>query len=241
VSLPANGPRACLVLLLVTSSWAAAGQSPYAPLAERPLKALSDEQIDEYLEGRGMGLALAAELNGYPGPMHVLELADTLALSEAQRREVEAIFGAMRSEAIALGGEIVDRERRLDELFAERRIDETALAEATEALGRLNGRLRGVHLAAHLATARVLSEEQVERYAEARGYGAGGGHHGHPPGGHPADGHAPDGHPPDGHSHDGHPHDGGLHDGGPNGGPHRAPGHDPGGDGGGRQPDRERR
>ena len=33
----------------------------------------------------GMGLALAAELNGYPGPAHVIELAKSLGLSEPQR------------------------------------------------------------------------------------------------------------------------------------------------------------
>jgi hypothetical protein len=33
-----------------------------------------------------MGLALAAELNGYPGPIHVLELGDQLNLSSVQSR-----------------------------------------------------------------------------------------------------------------------------------------------------------
>ena len=53
-------------------------QTPYAEMQGRSIKALSDQQIADLNTGRGMGLALAAELNGYPGPSHVLELADKL-------------------------------------------------------------------------------------------------------------------------------------------------------------------
>jgi hypothetical protein len=37
-------------------------------MQSRPIKALSDQQVSDLRAGRGMGLALAAELNGYPGP-----------------------------------------------------------------------------------------------------------------------------------------------------------------------------
>ena len=56
-------------------------QSPYAGMQARSIKALSEQQIADLKAGRGMGLALAAELNGYPGPAHVLEVADQLGLS----------------------------------------------------------------------------------------------------------------------------------------------------------------
>ena len=49
---------------------------PYAGMQQRALKALSEDQIADLRAGKGMGLALAAELNGYPGPIHVLELCD---------------------------------------------------------------------------------------------------------------------------------------------------------------------
>src|SRR5579883_151022 len=77
---------------------AAAAQSPYAGLEARPVKALSDEQIADLKAGRGMGLALAAELNGYPGPRHLLDLADQLSLTPAQRAEVQRLFDAMAAE-----------------------------------------------------------------------------------------------------------------------------------------------
>jgi hypothetical protein len=56
-------------------------QSPYAGMQMRLIKALSEQQIADLKAGRGMGLALPAELNGYPGPIHVLELSDELGLS----------------------------------------------------------------------------------------------------------------------------------------------------------------
>ena len=39
------------------------------------IKSLSQDDQSALLAGRGMGLARPAELNGYPGPAHVLELA----------------------------------------------------------------------------------------------------------------------------------------------------------------------
>src|SRR5262245_36186825 len=96
------------VILLVGATGLLAGPSavaqhgphaatPYAGLQDRQIKALSDQQIADLRAGRGMGLALAAELNGYPGPLHVLELADALQLSEPQRTETKRLFEAMKA------------------------------------------------------------------------------------------------------------------------------------------------
>src|ERR671938_205396 len=74
-------------------------QTPYAGMKTRSIKALSDQQIADLNAGRGMGLALAAELNGYPGPSHVLELADKLELSADQRASMQRLFDAMKAEA----------------------------------------------------------------------------------------------------------------------------------------------
>src|SRR5262245_23543288 len=76
---------------------------PYALMQARSVKALGDQQMADLRAGRGMGLALAAELNGYPGPLHVLELADRLGLSPDQRREVQRLYDAMKAKAIAAG------------------------------------------------------------------------------------------------------------------------------------------
>lgn len=143
---------------------------PYAGAEARPIKALSDEQVADLRAGRGMGLALAAELNGYPGPMHVLELADRLGLAPDQRARVEALFGAMKQEAIALGERVIEAEAALDRLFASRTVTSESLAAATQAVGMAQGALRASHLRHHLATAEVLTPEQIARYDRARGY-----------------------------------------------------------------------
>ena len=122
------------------------GTSPYSGLQQRAVKALSEQQVSDLRTGRGMGLALAAELNGYPGPMHVLELADQLALSDAQRQKVRELTDAMKSEAVPVGEKLIEDERALDRAFAERKISPEALAALTARIGETQGQLRAVHL-----------------------------------------------------------------------------------------------
>src|SRR5262249_55492656 len=89
-------------------------QMPYAGLQQRTIKALSDQQLSDLREGRGMGLALAAELNGYPGPLHVLELADQLELSTDVRERVRQLYDAMKAEAVPVGKLLIAHEAALD-------------------------------------------------------------------------------------------------------------------------------
>lgn len=147
--------------------------SPYAGLEGREIKALSAEEIAALRSGEGAGFALTAELNGVPGPRHVLDLADELDLSPGQRSEVEAVFAAMRDEAVELGERLVAAERELDRFFADGRTDPDALAGRVAEAARLRGRLRAVHLVAHLATAGILAPAQTARYVELRGYAGG--------------------------------------------------------------------
>jgi Spy/CpxP family protein refolding chaperone len=144
--------------------------SPYADLQSRPIKALSEQQISDLRAGRGMGFALAAELNGYPGPLHVIEFASKLELSAEQRRRMDALFAAMKAEATALGEALIGEEAALDRLFARREINTDALIAATSKIGATQAALRAAHLKYHLATVEVLSPVQVEKYAELRGY-----------------------------------------------------------------------
>jgi hypothetical protein len=92
--------------------------SPYAGMQARPIKALSAEQIADLRAGRGMSLALAAELNGYPGPRHVLELGEQLGLTDQQRAAVQRLFDNMTAEVLRLGQELISQEAELDRLFA---------------------------------------------------------------------------------------------------------------------------
>jgi Spy/CpxP family protein refolding chaperone len=169
-------------IALAISAAAAEPGNPYAGQEMRAIKALSDEDIAGLLKGEGMGFAKAAELNGYPGPRHVLDLAAQLKLTDAQRRQVQAIFERMSAGAKPLGAELVDRERSLDALFTRGEIRPDRLAIETAAIAKLSGRLRAVHLAAHLETKALLTPGQVAQYQQLRGYqdpSAPHGHHNH--------------------------------------------------------------
>ncbi len=158
--------------MLLAPSFSIAQQhpSPYAGQQSRDIKALSDDEIHGYLNGQGMALAKAGELNHYPGPIHVLELADRLRLTEAQKQHTEAIRKTMLSETIPLGTRIVEKERDLDQLFATGSIDKAKLDSTVADIGRLQGELRAAHLRAHLEQKRILTPEQVAKYDELRGY-----------------------------------------------------------------------
>jgi hypothetical protein len=145
-------------------------RSAYVGQQSRDIKALSGEDIAALRNADGMGLAKAAELNGYPGPRHVLALVRELWLSESQAAQVTAIRNRMSTAARPLGDELIDRERTLDQLFAQREITPERLTAATAAIGDIQGRLRAVHLAAHLETRAVLSTEQIAQYDKLRGY-----------------------------------------------------------------------
>lgn len=144
--------------------------NPYAGLEQRPVKALSPQEAADLQAGRGMGLAKVAELNHYPGPKHVLELADGLALTDEQTQKVKQIHATMEQEAQRLGKQVLAKETELERLFAERRADETGVRVLMAAIGQLQGELRFAHVNAHLATARVLSPVQVASYDRLRGY-----------------------------------------------------------------------
>jgi len=159
-----------IVLGCAPLCWSAESLSPYMGQEKREIKALSAEESQGYLSGSGMGLAKVAELHHYPGPRHVLDLAEPLRLSEEQRRQTQTLFAAMRTEAVRLGQQLVDREHHLELLFAAGTITEAQLEQRIIDLATLHGQLRAAHLRAHLAQRAILTPEQVRRYDELRGY-----------------------------------------------------------------------
>ena len=164
----------------------AAPDRPYAGMEQRPVKALSDEDLGDLRAGRGMGLALPAELNGLPGPRHVLDLAGRLGLSAGQRDAMQRMFDEMREAAVALGQRVIDREAALDRLFAAPTHDEAAMRSLVAEIAGLRGELRFTHLRYHLLARDALTPEQIALYRQARGYdGAMPAPAGHTPGAHP--------------------------------------------------------
>ncbi|WP_287177340.1 periplasmic heavy metal sensor [Mesorhizobium sp.] len=153
---------------------AAAGKdlatSSYSGVEKRRVKALSGEQMTDLLAGRGMGLALAAELNSYPGPLHVLELRDALGLTDEQALRTKSLLDQMKAETIPLGRQIIEKETELDRLFSERKMTTAHLAERTKTIADVQGALRAAHLRYHLEMAELLTPEQIRRYSQLRGY-----------------------------------------------------------------------
>ena len=159
-----------IVVLLPAYAFAQDGRSPYASETKREIKSLSLEERMAYERGEGMGLAKAAELNHYPGPKHVLDIAPRISLTAAQITETQRIYEEMHLSAVRLGTMIVDKERNLDTLFADNAADPRGLEVAVKEIARLQGELRFVHLETHLKLKRILTPAQIARYDELRGY-----------------------------------------------------------------------
>lgn len=167
-----------LVLMITVSPLAAFAQdhghggssAPYAGFETRKIKSLSAQDIEELRRGGGWGLALPAELNGRPGPAHLLELAEELDLTARQVEAISAIYEQMRTAAVAAGERFIAAEAALSDAFAGSDLSEETLrgllAEAAEA----RAELRFIHLSQHLSTPELLSDAQVQRYNVLRGY-----------------------------------------------------------------------
>lgn len=163
-----------LIVLAVSALTLAAfanTESPYGGQETREIKALSPQEIKDYLNGKGLGYAKAAELNHYPGPRHVLDMAKELTLTEEQTTQTQAVFDAMQSQAITLGTQLVEKEQELDRRFASGSIDTGALQTLVSDIGALQAKIRYVHLSAHLEQKALLTKHQIQMYDHLRGYG----------------------------------------------------------------------
>ncbi|HSL72788.1 MAG TPA: periplasmic heavy metal sensor [Longimicrobiales bacterium] len=165
-------------MIVALTGAALAQHSPFAGQGAREIKALSPQEVSDLLEGRGMGLAKVAELNHYPGPKHVLELARELSLSESQLAVTREIYDRMRRKAVPLGKQIVARERELEHLFGSERAQKDATRALLTEIAHLQGELRATHIEAHMETKQLLTPDQLRDYDRLRGY-ATNGHHSH--------------------------------------------------------------
>ncbi|NNF79440.1 MAG: hypothetical protein HKN05_15545 [Rhizobiales bacterium] len=143
----------------------------YAGQEDREVKSLSGDDIAQLKNGAGWGLAKSAELNGLPGPVHLLELRDQIMLSQTQVGEIKKIHSTMKRRAIKFGHQLILLERALDGEFASGNLTPEALKRRLVQISDVRRELRYIHLAAHLKTRPVLSDAQVAEYSKLRGYG----------------------------------------------------------------------
>jgi Spy/CpxP family protein refolding chaperone len=172
-------PLTLAVLLLAPSAPAQKSDHPHHRRADSVISradsvdaptGLSADEVVGLREGLGMGLARSAELHSYPGPLHVLELADALDLTAEQRATAERLRAEMLAEARPLGAQIIERERRLDNLFATGAATPEMVDRITAHIAEAQGQLRAAHLRAHVAMRDVLTPQQVAEYDRLRGY-----------------------------------------------------------------------
>jgi Spy/CpxP family protein refolding chaperone len=161
------------LIIGVALSASANQKSPYAGQEIRGIKALSQKEIDGYLSGKGMGYAKAAELNHYPGPRHVLDLSEQLALTREQKAKTKKLFESMKKQAVSLGRELIDREQELDRFFTNEAMDNKRLESILTGIGTLQAKLRYVHLSTHLQQKNILTPHQIQLYDRLRGYQSG--------------------------------------------------------------------
>lgn len=172
--------RAILILLVLLIIGCASttveenkNTSPYSGQESRDIKSLSQDDIDGLKAGLGTpfgGIAKLAELNGYPGPRHVLDLSAELNLNESQISETKRIFNEMNSKAITLGEQLIQIEQRINDRFDEKTMEENYLESKLNESSQIYSKLRYVHLNAHIEMTQILTKSQIEKYNEIRGY-----------------------------------------------------------------------
>jgi Spy/CpxP family protein refolding chaperone len=162
-----------LALCLPASTWAQhshGASMPYAGMQNRAIKSLSDNDIKELRRGGGWGLALVAELNGMPGPAHLLELKDQIPLTPDQVAKTQALFDDMRKAAIPAGERLIAAEAAVEAAFAAGTVDESSLRRLLTEAESARTELRFIHLSQHFKTVQFLTPEQIKRYNILRGY-----------------------------------------------------------------------
>lgn len=161
---------ACVLLWLQPALAQQHPHTGYARQEQRTIKALSAGEIRQYAAGAGMGYARAAELNHYPGPMHVLELADALELTTEQRTTTQQLMDRHKTEARAIGLQLIAAEEALDRLFAAGKVTAETLAQLVMKIAGLQGEYRLSHLETHRRMQMLLTRHQTMQYDRLRGY-----------------------------------------------------------------------
>ena len=76
----------------------------------------------------------------------------------------------MKTEAEQLGMVIIEKERELDSIFKANNPDEILVKKKIMEISDLMGKLRFVHLSAHIKQKALLTREQIDAYNKLRGY-----------------------------------------------------------------------
>ena len=98
-----GGVVAVTLAALAAIAWAQHGHGSAGVDGHQVAQACVTEFEKVVSDGRGFGLAFAADQNGYPGPMHVLELRDRLKLTADQTAKVQELCAPRSPRSSACG------------------------------------------------------------------------------------------------------------------------------------------
>lgn len=104
--------------------------SQYTKQKKKNIKTLSQNEIEKLLTKTKTPfkkIAKPTKLNSYPNPRHILDTYDTgeFDLLKEQHKQIEALYDEMRLSAIALGTNIIDIEKAIDDAFTSETITNT--------------------------------------------------------------------------------------------------------------------
>jgi hypothetical protein len=164
-----------MALTMMTTTLGAAEKththkSKYAGQDKRSIKSLSPDDVAELKKGGGWGLAKAAELNGIPGPAHLLEMKKKIALTHSQVAAITKLYNQMKLRAIQHGTQLIALERQLGRNFRNGSVTSSTLRISLQRIAQVRAELRYTHLSTHLKTPQILSKEQIAKYNKLRGY-----------------------------------------------------------------------
>jgi len=161
-------PVIAAIALVSVTAWAQHAHDVSHARGHQAAQACQSEFESVIADGRGFGLAFAADQNGYPGPMHVLELQDRLGLTADQETNMRALMHAMFAESKPKGARLLAAEAQLRRLFADVTATDASVRTAVADVERARREVRLVHLLTHLKTRDLLTDAQRRIYQEAR-------------------------------------------------------------------------
>ena len=147
--------------------------SKYIGQENEIIKSLSSEDIESLETGTGDAfgsMTKLAELNGHPGPRHILDLGKELGLTTVEKEYIIIIYNDMKREALISGQEILQIEKTANKLFANKSISDSELQRLIIKSAENYGKLRYIHLTTHLKIMDILSQEQIILYNTLRDY-----------------------------------------------------------------------
>ena len=157
-------------VVLGCAALAAAGPRVYPQQGHEAMQhhhSCLEEERASIEKGEGFGMGMPADMAGYPGPRHVLDMAAELGLTAEQHAATEKVFETMQEKAVARGKELFEAEARLEQMFRDGR-PEADLREQSFRVDSIHAELRWIHLSAHLAAQKILTAEQIAKYTRLR-------------------------------------------------------------------------